>query len=133
MNLSLCKAILIAEDNDDTRSFLELALKSAGYRVESASNGTQALQKLKELKTPTLILLDIMMPQMSGWDFLKQKERKGHRVITISAVNANTLDELGEWNEVDAKMQKPLFLADILSLVEKFCETIHQPAHPIHP
>lgn len=127
--LSLCKAILVTEDNDDTRELLVLVLENAGYRVVSAANGAEALQKLRMLNTPTLILLDMMMPVMSGWDFLKDKTRQGHKVITISAVHEETLDDLGEWGGVEARIQKPLFADDVLGLVKKFCEPIEPQAH----
>ncbi|MEP7322091.1 MAG: GAF domain-containing protein [Saprospiraceae bacterium] len=59
--------ILIVDDDDSIRSLLEQELGDAGYLIETARNGKEALSKVKEL-LPDLILLDIMMPEMNGFD-----------------------------------------------------------------
>jgi DNA-binding response OmpR family regulator len=64
------KKILVVDDEDDILHFLELVLKEKGYHVATASGGHEALTKA-QLERPDLILLDIMMPQMDGWEVLK--------------------------------------------------------------
>lgn len=69
--------ILIAEDDENSRVFLERALLSQGYDVESAANGIQALEKAEQ-SPPDLIISDIMMPGMDGFELcrsVKQYER----------------------------------------------------------
>ena len=63
--------ILIAEDDPDIRSLLELYLKSNGYRVLTAPDGVQALKLIQE-DSVNLALLDIMMPQMDGYALTRQ-------------------------------------------------------------
>jgi DNA-binding response OmpR family regulator len=64
------KKILVVDDEDDILHFLELVLREKGYDVATASGGHEALTKA-QLERPNLILLDIMMPQMDGWEVLK--------------------------------------------------------------
>ncbi len=64
------KKILVVDDEDDILHFLELVLREKGYEVATASGGHEALTRA-QLERPQLILLDIMMPQMDGWEVLK--------------------------------------------------------------
>lgn len=64
------KKILVVDDEDDILHFLELVLRERGYEIATASGGHEALTRA-QLERPDLILLDIMMPQMDGWEVLK--------------------------------------------------------------
>ncbi len=64
------KKILIVDDEEDILTFLELVLHERGYDVVTASGGHEALTRA-QLDRPDLVLLDIMMPQMDGWEVLK--------------------------------------------------------------
>lgn len=64
------KKILVVDDEEDILHFLELVLREKGYEVATASSGHEALTRA-QMDTPDLILLDIMMPQMDGWEVLK--------------------------------------------------------------
>ena len=64
------KKILIVDDEDDILHFLDLVLREKGYEVATATGGQEALTRA-QLERPDLILLDIMMPQMDGWEVLK--------------------------------------------------------------
>ena len=63
--------VLIAEDNDDIRDTLHLLLTGAGYRVEAAINGEQALSALQAIAEPCVALVDLTMPRLSGIDVLR--------------------------------------------------------------
>jgi CheY-like chemotaxis protein len=63
--------VLIAEDNEDTRFLLALQLRQSGYTVLEAEDGIEALDQLKDAK-PDLLLLDLMMPGLSGFEVLEQ-------------------------------------------------------------
>jgi len=62
--------ILIVDDDPDILYAVETILKKAGYEVEKANSGGEALELLKT-ETPELILLDVMMPDIDGWEVLK--------------------------------------------------------------
>ena len=64
------KVILIVDDVEDNRTLLERALRSSGYDTVSASSGTEALSVLSSMQ-PAMVLLDWMMPQLSGLDTLR--------------------------------------------------------------
>jgi CheY-like chemotaxis protein len=64
--------ILIAEDDDAIRDALATLLEEEGYRVVTARDGAEALARLHALPRPRLVLLDLMMPVMSGWEFLRR-------------------------------------------------------------
>ncbi|HLL53663.1 MAG TPA: response regulator, partial [Myxococcaceae bacterium] len=69
----MAEGILIVEDDPDIRMDLAELLESAGYSVLTASNGQDALARLQGGVMPCLILLDLMMPVMNGWDFRAQQ------------------------------------------------------------
>jgi CheY-like chemotaxis protein len=66
------KRILVVEDDDGAREALSLILESEGYDAPSASNGREAIERLGD--QPNLILLDLIMPEMDGWEFLARKK-----------------------------------------------------------
>jgi CheY-like chemotaxis protein len=61
--------VLILEDNDENRSFLRVLFESEGYRVATAANGADALKWLNHHPVPSVIVLDLNMPVMDGWEF----------------------------------------------------------------
>lgn len=84
--------ILLVEDDPDIQENLCLFLELEGYRVQSAFNGQQALDYLRAAQPASLILLDLMMPVMDGYEFLdaffahQPKAFGGFPLIVISAV-----------------------------------------------
>lgn len=66
-----CKSILVIEDEIDIRNAIQAALEMEGYRVFTAGNGREGLEILPKIPIPCLILLDLMMPIMDGWEFSK--------------------------------------------------------------
>jgi two-component system response regulator VicR len=72
---ALNKTVLIVDDEPDTLELVKLVLESAGFKTVSASNGIEALNEV-DISKPDLVLLDIMMPDMDGWEvFRKIKEK----------------------------------------------------------
>ena len=82
--------ILLIDDDPDTREQLAEILREAGYLVATARNGLEGLEKLKTDYAPCVILLDLMMPVMNGWQFrakqLSEPELAQLPVIVLSAV-----------------------------------------------
>ena len=64
--------VLIVEDDTDVREMMDLLLTSIGYRTVTAPNGAIALERLREDR-PCMVLLDLMMPVMTGWEFRKRQ------------------------------------------------------------
>jgi DNA-binding response OmpR family regulator len=80
--------VLVVDDEPDARELLSEFLTAKGYEVLTASNGEEALRKVKEDR-PHLILLDVRMPKMNGLEVLKQVREIDHEVgvIMVTAVN----------------------------------------------
>jgi CheY-like chemotaxis protein len=78
-------SILIVDDDPGILGFLELALLDEGYRVRAATNGRDALERVSET-TPDLILLDMNMPVMDGWEFCDRLRGRGQPYTTIPIV-----------------------------------------------
>lgn len=88
--LGCMKEILLVEDDDDLRELLAHMAERAGYRVREARNGAEALQDLATAPAaPALVLLDLMMPVMSGAEFLRALEAArapSPPVVVLSAI-----------------------------------------------
>jgi CheY-like chemotaxis protein len=67
--------ILLVEDNAAVREAMAALLRAAGYRVACAANGREALDHLRRPELPCLILLDLAMPVMDGWEFRASQRR----------------------------------------------------------
>jgi two-component system alkaline phosphatase synthesis response regulator PhoP len=89
------KTILIVDDEPDTVTFLETTLKYAGFQVMTASNGEEAIERVRE-KKPDFISLDLVMPRKSGIKFFYElrKDKELSR-IPVMIVTGHARDELG--------------------------------------
>ncbi len=86
--MNVKKMILHVEDSADTREIVKLILEKEGYIVYSVEDGESGLRALKKLK-PNLMLVDIMLPGMTGWEFVKaarEKVGKTPAIIMLSAL-----------------------------------------------
>jgi two-component system response regulator MprA len=110
------KKILIVEDDANIRDVLKLALEFEGYEVVTAKNGKEGLDLLAETD-PGLILLDLMMPIMNGWEFVDHLKEKNlyakYPVIVVSAYS-----ERAKIIECRDFVQKPLELEELLTSVK---------------
>ncbi|HVG92086.1 MAG TPA: response regulator, partial [Alphaproteobacteria bacterium] len=79
--------ILVVDDDDGVRGSLELLLKSAGYAVSTAIHGFDALLQLKK-KLPAIVLSDLSMPQMSGFELLSVVRRRFPQISVIAMSGA---------------------------------------------
>ncbi len=85
------KHILVVEDDPLTRQAMELLLGSAGYSVGCAANGREALDRLGWGRRPWLILLDLQMPLMDGWEFRRrQRQKQSLASIPVILLSAET-------------------------------------------
>ena len=87
--------ILVVDDDTDLQNALREALSEAGFEVETASKGQEGLQKALDIK-PNLILLDLVMPVMDGWEFLENlhKDDWGSNAEVIILTNSDDIDSL---------------------------------------
>jgi len=114
------KKILIVEDNPPIRMALERILFRSGYKVFTASDGVEAVNFLKS-EIPDLIISDIMMPNMNGYDLYK-KLRSDKRLNTVPFIFLTALSEDGDVRKgkelgIDDYITKPFNRDDVLSIV----------------
>jgi CheY-like chemotaxis protein len=110
--------VLVVDDDDDIREVLGQVLEDLGCAVISARTGREALSIVRELKAPPpLILLDLMMPVMSGWQFLEHAERDGLigscQVVVMSAAKDVAVPSAS----VKSVLRKPLSYDELEVLV----------------
>ena len=120
-----CKTILIVEDDEVIRDVLSQLLEYQGYETHTAVNGKDAIEKLPSLSDPSLILMDLMMPVMNGWEMLAairlDPRWKKTPVVVLSA--GGEAQQLLKDPYVRF-LKKPLRMNALLQLVKSFCEEI---------
>ena len=112
------KAVLVVDDDPWVRDMLELALLGEGYEVTLAGDGVEAIERV-EARRPSLILVDLMMPRMNGFEFAEQLRLRGLR----SAIPLLAVTGAGEgvWStaglEADGLVTKPFRLPELFDAV----------------
>ena len=116
--------ILVVDDDAALRNTLVEALEEEGYRTTSASNGREALERLRSEKTPpAVILLDMMMPVMDGWAFRDEQQRDPQLaeipVVVFSA--QGNVKQMASEVSASAYLKKPVMFKELLAILGKFC------------
>src|SRR5277367_3621419 len=114
--------VLVVDDDTDIRESISHLLKYEGYDVSTASNGAEGFVQLKN-KRPSVILLDLMMPVMDGWQFKTEidsnPEFKNIPIVVVSA-DGNIRDKSLSIG-ISEYLPKPIEIDNLLSLVKKYC------------
>src|SRR5262245_21719317 len=113
--------ILVVEDNNDVREMMSIALQlSGGYTVRTAADGAQALAILNAGFRPAVILADLMMPVMNGWEFTDRLARNPELasipVVVVSAVTGAAQTVTGVHC-----LAKPVDIERLLALLDQYC------------
>jgi signal transduction histidine kinase len=114
--------ILLVEDDPEILGVLSGLLEEEGYEVQSSSDGRAALEHLRAGPTPEIIILDLMMPGMDGWEFRTiQRADPSLAAIPVVAISADTSSKAAA---IDATgfLRKPFRFADLLSTIEKIID-----------
>lgn len=119
----MAKTILIVDDSSSLRTVVKLALQRAGYEVQEAADGQDALQKLDALTKVHLIVSDVNMPRMDGISFVRQlKQHPRHRfapVVMLTTEGQDTKKEEGRAAGAKAWITKPFNPPQLLDAVSK--------------
>jgi CheY-like chemotaxis protein len=113
------RPILVVEDDDDIREFIELALRDEGYAIITAPNGAVALERV-EREDPLAILLDMKMPVMDGWEFVQryhQRVAPAAPIIVMTAAHDPRV-RAAQVHAFDV-LAKPFELLDLLAVVAR--------------
>jgi CheY-like chemotaxis protein len=111
--------VLVVEDDVDSREMLACVLELHGFRPVLAADGVDALDRLRA-ERPCVILLDLMMPRMNGWEFretqLRDEANRSIPVVVLSAAG-----RAAESVPADAYLQKPINMDAVISAVRTHC------------
>jgi len=124
----MSQQILIVEDDSALREALAQVLMDEGYDLLSARDGLEAVNCLKKGNRPDVILLDLSMPVVNGWEFrMFQKRDPDLAQIPVILITAGgyTREEVA-WLQPSALLPKPLDLPLLLSIIRRFCASTEQ-------
>jgi len=115
--------VLIVDDDPDLLDVTSFVIENEGMAVETARNGQEALARLGTGRLPALVLLDLMMPVMNGWEFLAEVA-KDPQLLEVPVVVLTA----GEHTEIPgalAVLSKPMDLKELLRVVERYVRGDH--------
>jgi len=113
--------VLIVEDDAELRDMMSHLLELEGFHASTVSNGAEALRYLHGGDTPDVILLDLMMPIMDGWEF-RRRQASNPAIANVPVIVLSTLDQARAANvSAEAFLKKPLDFDRLLQLVRQYC------------
>jgi CheY-like chemotaxis protein len=117
------RTILVVDDDQDIRDTLTELLEDEGYTIVRASHGREALAALQAEPRPSLILLDLMMPVMDGWQF-RAEQRKNPEIagIPVVVISATGKDDKVAALGAAQLLRKPIRLEELLDAVQRHAQ-----------
>lgn len=112
--------VFLVDDDEALLDALAGLLESEGYEVETARNGKEAIEKLATIAPPGVILLDLKMPVMDGWQFLAERAKDSGSSRT-PVVLLSGLPYIPDASGVADFLSKPIDAARLLACVRRFC------------
>ena len=116
--------VLVVEDDEDIRADLTAILRVKGFAVDEAANGREALGRLRGSTPPCVMVLDLMMPVMNGWE-LRLAMRQDPQLAAIPVIVVSGKGRIAPEEELAlapaAVLVKPFELTELLALVARFC------------
>jgi CheY-like chemotaxis protein len=111
--------VLVVEDEEELREMMRDALELNGYLVVTAEDGQDALDKISGIEHLCLVILDLLMPVMNGWDFVERMRQRAEltAVPVVVHSSAPTAPPAG----VTRVLQKPMNFDRLLSIVGEYC------------
>ena len=118
--------VLIVEDDAGSRRALKNILEDRGYTVAAVGTVSDAFEALSTPPLPDLIVLDLMLPDMEGWDF-RHRQKRDPVIASIPVIGVSAI---GKLVDVDYSFRKPLDYDQFLAAVERY---LGPPAKPRRP
>ena len=123
----MTRTILIADDKANIRNLVREYLEAEGFRIVIAANGREALYAARSEK-PDLILLDIMMPEMSGYDFLKAYRKESDTPVILLTAKLDETDKvLGLELGADDYVTKPFGMKELVARIHAVLRRVGRP------
>lgn len=114
------KLVMIVDDDDSVREFLEFVSKKEGFRTESAADGEEGMRKIVALM-PDVVLLDLMLPRQGGFEILRQLQTQGETaripniIVTGRYTDRTTAEMIRQESNVVEYLEKPI-KANVLAM-----------------
>ncbi|MEK6707122.1 MAG: response regulator, partial [Bdellovibrionota bacterium] len=125
IDMTCAKQILVVEDDRQIRETLRQWLELEGYNVVTASDGKEALDQLAVNENICLILLDLMMPVMNGWEFLEVKDKmdKSNKIKSLPVVIVTAAGDAANVSatSISGIVRKPIDLDLLMQYIKKYC------------
>lgn len=119
------KYVFLIEDSKDIQNLIQHFFLGEGYKVESADDGEEALEKLRSLpELPDLILLDLMMPKMDGFQFRLEQEKDSKLAeipVVVMTADVNAAEQANRMG-VRGHLCKPFTVDSLLETAAKYCQ-----------
>ncbi len=123
--------VLVAEDDLEIASMLRKALSQAGYRLALTYDGEEALRSALSHK-PDLVVLDVMMPQMNGWEVCKNLRARPEfadvGIMMLTAIGPNLNEMTAPLYGADDHLDKPFLVDELLERLERLAQKYRKPA-----
>lgn len=114
----VAQLILVVDDDPDIREVVRDILEGEGYRVATAANGAEALRVLEQ-QPAALVLLDMRMPVLNGWDFAAALRARGARTPILVMTAAQSARRWAEEIGAQGYIAKPFDLSELLTAIER--------------
>jgi CheY-like chemotaxis protein len=122
--------VLVVDDDGLTRDALAMTLEAAGYAVRHASDGREALRLLRAPPPPFAVLLDIVMPGMNGWEFLRERDANNPELADIPVIVFSAVCEVPPRmalpQGVAKLLPKPVDCGEVLTALSDLLETLER-------
>jgi CheY-like chemotaxis protein len=115
-----CPGILVVDDDSDIRESLREVLEDEGYEVTCVANGQEALDFLHQGHRPCVILLDLTMPVMDGWQFRREQKRDA-TIADIPLIVVTATGKRPVLIDAEELVMKPLDLNRLFEAIERHC------------
>jgi signal transduction histidine kinase len=120
------RSVLVVEDDADIRDTLSGLLSGEGYDVRTCANGLEALERLRHGDHPDLIVLDLMMPVMDGWQFRVHQKKDPHLAsIPVLAISADGTPKAAAI-DADVYLRKPVDCDTLLAAIERMLSELER-------
>lgn len=116
----MAHTVLVVEDEEDLREMMRDALELNGYQVATAQDGVQAFDEIARIDQLCLVILDLLMPGMNGWDFFTQMRQRAELAAIPVVVHSSAPDQAP--SGATRVLKKPLELSRLLSVVKEYCQ-----------
>ncbi|HEX2572667.1 MAG TPA: response regulator [Polyangia bacterium] len=122
-NSGQSSCVCLVEDDPDIRGVIREFIYREGFGVVCASNGEEALAALRSGTRPRLILLDLIMPVMNGWDFLRERAKDADlaNVPVVLLSGDGEVEKHAESYAVAGCLRKPIDMESLIETVRRYC------------